>query len=186
MFHIFHQLYHFWPKCGSYLLRDTSNGRIFVRCYLLLKQFHVLLSLRQIDGEALLQKIGSRLEHLRDVLEIRHHGGPALLLKVLIVDQPLTDPGLLPRQSAALLRQLGTGDEGLVRGRHRQRRVDLALKIDICNAKDDRSYRVLNNGIFVENARAVPLLFIKIPIEPWTVKLILSKTPNGLFSSLFF
>lgn len=110
----------------------------------------MLLSLRQIDGEALLQNIDSRLEHLRDVLEIRHHGGPTLLLKVLIVHQPLTDPGLLSRQCPALLTQLGTGDEGLVSGRHRQRHVDLVLKIEICNTKNDRSYRVLNNGIFVE------------------------------------
>lgn len=95
----------------------------------------MLLPLRQIDSETLLQKIGTRLEHLSDVLQVRNHSRPALLLKVLIVYQLLADPGLLPRQSTTLLSQLGTGDEGLISGWHRQRRFDLALEIDICNAK---------------------------------------------------
>lgn len=96
----------------------------------------MLLSLAEVDGEVLLQELGSRLEGLGDVLEIGDNGGPALLLQMLIVDEALADAGLVAGQDAALLGQLGPGHNGLVRGRHRDRRVHLALQIDICNIEN--------------------------------------------------
>lgn len=95
----------------------------------------MLLSLGEVEGETLLELIRTRLKHLRDVLEIGDHRGPTLLLKVLIVDQPLAYPGLLAGQAATLLSQAGARDQCLVSGRHRQRGVDLALKIDICRQR---------------------------------------------------
>lgn len=68
---------------------------------------------------------------MRDVLEIGDHRGPTLLLKMLIVDQPLADPRLFSCQAATLLGQMGTCAKGLVGGRHRQRGVDLSLQVDI-------------------------------------------------------
>lgn len=79
----------------------------------------------------MLKLISSRLEHLRDIFEIRNHRGPSLLLKVLIVDQPLADSRLLSRQTATLLSQAGTRDKSLISGRHRQGAFDLTLQIDI-------------------------------------------------------
>lgn len=89
------------------------------------------LPLVEVQDEGLLELRGARLEHCCDVLEIRHYRSPALLLKVLIVDQPLADPRLLARQAATLLGQMGAGTKSLVSGWHRQGGVDLRLKIDI-------------------------------------------------------
>lgn len=68
---------------------------------------------------------------MRDVLEIGDYCGPALLLEMLIVNQPLADPRLLPRQAATLLGQMGTCAKGLIGGRHRQRGIDLSLQVNI-------------------------------------------------------
>lgn len=63
----------------------------------------MLLPLGEIQDEGLLELLGSRLKHLRDVLEIRNHSGPALLLQMLVVDQLLADSGLLSREIATML-----------------------------------------------------------------------------------
>lgn len=96
----------------------------------------MLLPLGEVKCEAMLKLVSSRLEHLRDVFEVRHHRGPSLLLKVLIVDQPFADSRLLPRQAATLLSQAGARHESLISGRHRQRTLDLTLKIDIWRRKN--------------------------------------------------
>lgn len=87
----------------------------------------MLLPLSEVQDKGLLELIGSRLKHMRDVLEIGDNRGPTLLLEMLIVNQPLTDPRLLSRQTAALLGQMGTCAKGLIGGWHRQRGVDLSL-----------------------------------------------------------
>lgn len=91
----------------------------------------MLLALGEIQREALLENLGSGLKHVRYILEIRHHGRPALLLKMLIVNEVLAGPGLLPREDAALLGELRTRDQCSVGRGHRERTVDLIDEIDI-------------------------------------------------------
>lgn len=57
----------------------------------------MLLPFGEVQDKGLLKLLGSGLEHLRDVLEICHYCGPTLLLKMLIVNQPLADLCLLSR-----------------------------------------------------------------------------------------
>jgi len=98
-----------------------------IQCHVLAKKIHVALPLVEEQDKGLLELHGSGLEHHRDVLQIRDDRGPALLLKVLIVNQPLADPRLLSRQAATLLGKMSTGAKGLISGWHRQRGVDLGL-----------------------------------------------------------
>lgn len=91
----------------------------------------MLLPFGEVQDEGLLELISSQLKHMRDVLEVGDHRGPALLLEMLIVDQLLADPCLLSRQAATLLGQMGTCAYGLISSRHRQRDVDLILQVNI-------------------------------------------------------
>lgn len=99
--------------------------------YSLVKELHVLFPFGQIKSKALLENFSSGLKHVSDVLEIGDNSSPALLLKMLIVNETFASSGLFPSEGAALLGKLSPSNQSPVGRRHAQRSVDLFDEIDI-------------------------------------------------------
>ena len=91
---------------------------------------HVLGTLVEEGGVAVEAGVPVAAHVGDDVVEVGHHGRPALLLQMLIVNEALADARDVARQTAALGGELGARDQRLVRGRHRHRQLDLRRKVD--------------------------------------------------------